>query len=66
MPRQHVLYQYNGEPLSWCRYGCGRQIYFVPTGRSSMPVDFETKETHFAHCPKYAELRKQNPKPKKV
>lgn len=35
-------------------------IYFVETksGRP-MPVDFETKETHFAHCPKYAEYRKQ-------
>ena len=59
--REHKLYEYKGEPLSYCRYGCGRQIFFVPTEKSVMPVDFETKETHFGHCPKYAELRKNNP-----
>lgn len=64
MPRLKHFYPYNGEPLTWCRYGCGRQIYFVPTGKgASMPVDFETKETHFANCPKLKEARKhQHPK----
>ena len=60
MPREKTTYPYNDEPRSLCRFGCGRMIYFVETKKvRPMPVDYETKETHFAHCPKYAEYRQK-------
>lgn len=65
MPRQVVEYEHKGEPLSLCRFGCGRRIFFVTTAKGRpMPVDYETKQTHFANCPKYAEIRERQRKRK--
>ena len=52
-----IKYEYNGERITTCK--CGRPIYFVKmkSGRP-MPVDYETRETHFAHCPDGNQFRK--------
>jgi len=61
MPHEKRVYPYNNEPLVQCRFGCGRIIFFVSTSKShTMPVDFVTKEPHFAHCPPYLEARTRN------
>lgn len=61
MPRRKITFMYSGETLRRCKEpGCGRLIFFVRTesGRM-MPVDYETKESHFAHCIKAKQFRKK-------
>ena len=51
----------NGERITKCK--CGRPIYFIKTRTGKkMPVDYESRETHFAHCPDAGEFRKERRK----
>lgn len=53
-----TTYPYSGEKCRPCK-ACGRTIYFYahPSGKM-IPVNFKTKETHFADCPAANKFRK--------
>ncbi len=56
--RKRITFNYAGEPLTKCSK-CNATIFFVKTKTGkTMPVNFETKESHFADCPAAAEFRK--------
>lgn len=56
--RSKITFPYSGEALTQ-RGKCKETIYFVKTATGkTMPVNFETKESHFADCPAAAEFRR--------
>lgn len=57
--RKKITFDYAGEPLTKCPK-CDATIFFVKTKTGkTMPVNFETKESHFADCPAAASFRKR-------
>lgn len=56
--RKPITFPYSGESLTQCGK-CKATIFFVKTATGkTMPVNFETKESHFADCPAAAQFRK--------
>lgn len=60
--RKKITYPYSGEQLTKCGK-CNATIFFVETAKGKpMPVNYETRESHFADCPAAAQFRKTKTK----
>ena len=56
--RKKITFEYEGQPIGKCAK-CDAIIFFITTPKGkSMPVNYETKESHFADCPAAAQFRK--------
>lgn len=59
MERKKITFEYNSEPIRFCR-SCGKTIFWKKmSSGASMPVEIDTKESHFAHCPNADHHRKK-------